>query len=94
MISVLLKMILLEYMFLMQNKIKNEFKITGLHIQQWTHEGKDYSFWIEKSFEDKDEINKWIDLDIAEKLLVGGDFLEYPIKNDIITKKSTSDFQR
>ena len=42
----------------------------GLHIQQWTHEGKDYSFWVNKSFGDKYEINRWIDLDIAEKLLV------------------------
>ena len=69
-------------------KQDKKFRITGLHIQQWTHEGKDYSFWVKKSFEDKYEINRWIDLDIAEKLLVGGEFLEYPIKNDIITKKS------
>ena len=59
---------------------ENEFKITGLHIQQWTHSGHDYSYWIDKSFTENLNINKWIDLDVAKKLLVGGDFLEYPIK--------------
>ena len=67
----------------------NEFKITGLHIQQWTHSGHDYSYWIDKSFTENLNINKWIDLDVAKKLLVGGDFLEYPIKTEINAKLAT-----
>ena len=67
---------------------KDTFKITGLHIQQWTHEGKDYKAWIDKSFKEKDKLNKWMDLDIAEKLLVGGDFIVFPMLKEIRQNKS------
>ena len=59
------------------------FNITGLHIQQWTHAGKDYEYWTQKSLTDKDPLNKWISLDVAQKLLVGGDFTFFSDKQQI-----------
>ena len=58
MVSVLAKNDLAR-MFISFAKSKGKYKITGLHIQQWTHEGEDYKYWVNKSFQDKNLINKW-----------------------------------
>lgn len=61
-------------------RTKDRWALGGLHIQQWTHHGKDFSAWLEfaqSASQDKHPIAAYIGYDIATKLLNGGGMLTY-----------------
>lgn len=64
---------------------KKDWTIGAFHIQQWTHAGKDFAMWYEtaQGFALKNhKTSAYIAADIAAKLLDGGGFLVFPVKQE------------
>jgi hypothetical protein len=64
--------------------------IGAWHVQQWTHEAKDYEGWYQLGVKDvqaKNNMSGYVALDIALKLMDGGGFLDFPVAQDIKTLK-------
>lgn len=66
---------------------KDKWVIGGLHIQQWTHQGHDFEYWIKQAETAPTPVWGHINYDISQKLLFGGSFLEFPIKEKIIAAR-------
>ena len=67
--------------------------IGGFHIQQWTFMTKDFEVWTAEGLDAMkagDPMNAYIKFDIAQKMLFGGDFLSYPIKEKILASRSVA----
>lgn len=70
--------------------LNGEKKITGFHIQQWTHQQKEWIDWAQDAAKLADlDIKSFAYYDIAEKLLSGGDFIYYPAIENIRTSKTS-----
>tara|TARA_B100001094_G_scaffold324845_1_gene378098 strand:- start:790 stop:1908 length:1119 start_codon:yes stop_codon:yes gene_type:complete len=69
---------------------KGTWKVGAIHLQQWTYMGKDYAVWANKGLkaENRDLVKAHIYYDIAQKMLFGGNLLEYPIKDKIIEQQN------
>ncbi len=64
------------------------WRIAGLHIQQWTFRGKDHEAWIQEGMASGAQpILKHIYLDIAQKLLFGGEFISYELTSKILEER-------
>jgi hypothetical protein len=66
------------------------WKIGYLHVQQWTHAGKDPLAWIESARVTRDQkhpIGAWTQFDIAEKLLRGSGFATYAAQSGAISER-------
>ncbi len=64
---------------------KKDWTIGAWHIQQWTHAGKDFAMWYEsaQAFAQKNQkASAYIAADLAAKLLDGGGFLVFPVKQE------------
>lgn len=62
--------------------------IGAWHVQQWTHAGKEFSMWYDLATTEANRGRKagaFIAADIASKLLDGGGFLVFPVKQDVDT---------
>jgi hypothetical protein len=60
--------------------------IGAWHVQQWTHSGKEFSQWFELAQSEAKIAHKgsaYIASDIASKLLDGGGFIVFPVKEDV-----------
>lgn len=69
---------------------KGAYKIVGLHNQQWTFEAQDYQRWLQKGLEARSKnlsVLSHMRLDIAQKLLFGGNFITFNIKDKIIAER-------
>lgn len=67
-----------------------KLKIIGLHLQQWSHLGKDWQRWSEignEHLEKKQETNAFLAYSTAHKLLEGGDFIHYQFRPEIAAEK-------
>lgn len=63
------------------------WNIGAFHTQQWTHASKDFLAWTEEGQADSRKGRKeaaYVKLDIAQKLLDGGGFLEMAAQPDIV----------
>jgi len=61
------------------------------HVQQWTHSGKDPVAWINEALGDKEKgysESGYIKIDLAIKLLNGGDFVFYNNRNYLLTSRN------
>lgn len=61
-------------------------RIVGFHIQQWSHQGKDWLSWTEQGngfTKAADSKSAYIFFDIAQKLLDGGTLVHYPYRKEI-----------
>lgn len=68
------------------------WKIGGWHFQQWTHQGKDSSQLVQEALaaeNNKDIITAYVKLDVAQKMLFGGEFLTYPVKEEILKHRAS-----
>lgn len=66
--------------------------ITGLHIQQWTHDGHDWVYWTEKGnnyISQNNKLDAYKSYDVAQKLLEGGDFIIYQYLSDILKTRDS-----
>lgn len=57
---------------------KAKTSIVGFRIQQWTQLGNDWQSWAQKAEKAPSPIQAYFDLDIAQKLVEGQDFVIYP----------------
>ena len=67
--------------------------VGGFHIQQWTFMSKDFEAWANEGIEamkSGDNTNAYLKFDIAQKMLFGGDFLSYPIKEKILESRAAA----
>ena len=67
-------------------KKDQELAIIGFHIQQWTHQGLDWQKWSEKgnqALQAKNSKQAYISYSVSEKMLEGGDFVQYEYRNEI-----------
>jgi hypothetical protein len=66
--------------------------ITGLHIQQWTHEGHDWIYWTEKGnkhISQNSLLDAYKSYDVAQKLLQAGDFIIYEYLPEILKTRDS-----
>lgn len=69
-----------------------EWKIVGWHFQQWTHQGKDYLKLIQEAdaaARANDPVGAYMSLDAAQKMLFGGEFLTFKVKEDILKMRAS-----
>jgi hypothetical protein len=81
------------FMIVVPHVKEGKWYVGGLHIQQWSFQGKDYESWAKEgiaAIEAKDDITAFARFDVAQKMLFGGDFLEFPIKNEILGSRNQS----
>ncbi|MBF0443487.1 MAG: hypothetical protein HQK54_16390 [Oligoflexales bacterium] len=72
---------------------KDKWYLGGVHIQQWTFKEKDYEKWVKEasgSLEKGDRLGAFLRLDVAQKMLFGGNFISFKVKNQIITARDES----
>lgn len=72
---------------------QDQFYITGWHFQQWTQQGQDASAWIataQDALAKGDTVKGHMAFDIAQKLLWGGEFIDYPVKEKILAERDRS----
>lgn len=77
--------------FLAISPVNDQLWITGFHIQQWTHLGHDWEYWTlqgNKALEEKDRLKAYVHYDVAQKLLVGGDFINHIARDEIINQRN------
>jgi hypothetical protein len=63
------------------------WKIGGFHVQQWTYQGKDFQQWFlagTAALDAKQTLQAYMGFDIAQKMLFGGDFLDYEAKPELL----------
>lgn len=76
--------------FLAISPVEDRLWITGFHIQQWTHLEHDWEHWTRlgnEALEKKDQLQAYFHYDVAQKLLVGGDFVEFAARDKIIEQR-------
>lgn len=72
---------------------KGKWYIGGFHVQQWTFKGSDHESWIRgglNALNRKENLVAHVKFDVAQKLLFGGDFLTYQIKDEIIKARDNA----
>jgi hypothetical protein len=72
--------------------VEDQYKIAAMHQQQWTHKGRDAQRWVEEALRDRDDKNApsaFLKLDLAQKLLNGGDLIETQLARDIEATKQS-----
>jgi hypothetical protein len=72
--------------------VGDEYKIAAMHQQQWTHKGRDAQRWVAEALIDRDAENApsaFLKLDLAQKLLNGGNLIETQLARDIETTKQS-----
>ena len=64
---------------------KGQWKVVGLHVQQWTFAGHDFEHWTQKGLLEKTHrVRSHMYFDVAQKLLFGGDFISFNIKPKLL----------
>lgn len=76
--------------FLSVSPREDKWYITGWHFQQWSQSGKDYEAWTKAgtdAFNAKKPILAHMSFDVAQKLLFGGEFIDFDVKKQIIAAR-------
>jgi hypothetical protein len=69
---------------------KSGWRVVGLHMQQWTQNGKDYEAWRQESSGYRAKGNEplaYLSSDVSQKMLFGGTFLTFPVVTEIIAER-------
>ena len=70
---------------------KGRWNIGSFHLQQWTHEGKDFATWAEegeKNLHMDAKSAAFVKLDLAQKLLNGGGYLKINLRDEVIAMRN------
>lgn len=76
--------------FLAISPREDKWFITGWHFQQWSQSGKDFEAWTKAgtdAFNAKKPVLAHMYFDVAQKLLFGGEFVDFDVKKQVLAAR-------